>query len=61
MLIFGQELLHLMTSISEQTGKMETSNYMMAATTIVSIPLLITFAIFKKYIMRGVSRSGIKG
>jgi multiple sugar transport system permease protein len=33
----------------------------MAASTLVTIPLLIVFFIFKKYIMRGVSRSGIKG
>lgn len=39
----------------------DTSNIMMAATTIVSIPLLVAFALFKKYIMRGVARSGIKG
>ena len=39
----------------------DTSNIRMAATTIVSIPLLLAFAFFKKYIMRGVSRSGIKG
>lgn len=38
-----------------------TDNIMMAATTIVSIPLLLAFVLFKKYIMRGVSRSGIKG
>ncbi len=33
----------------------------MAATTVVSLPLLIAFACFKKHIMRGVARSGIKG
>lgn len=36
-------------------------NLIMAAATIVSIPLLLAFVIFKKYIMRGVARSGIKG
>lgn len=33
----------------------------MAACVIVSIPLFIVFALFRKYIIRGVSRSGIKG
>ena len=39
----------------------DTSNIMMAATTVVSIPLLLVFIFFRKYIMRGVARSGIKG
>lgn len=34
---------------------------MMAATALVSFPLLLTFVLFRKHIMRGVSRSGIKG
>ena len=33
----------------------------MAAVVLVTIPLLIVFLFFRKYIMRGVSRSGIKG
>ncbi len=33
----------------------------MAAVVIVSLPLFIIFVIFRKYIMRGVSRSGTKG
>jgi multiple sugar transport system permease protein len=33
----------------------------MGAVTIVSIPLFIVFMFFRKYIMKGVSRSGIKG
>jgi multiple sugar transport system permease protein len=36
-------------------------NEQMAAALIVTIPLLIVFMLLKKYIMRGVSRSGIKG
>jgi len=36
-------------------------NYQMAATVIVTVPLLLLFFFFRKYIMRGVSRSGIKG
>lgn len=54
-------LMYMMSGLSEKLGVMDTSNYMMAATTVVSVPLLLTFAIFKKYIMRGVARSGIKG
>ena len=33
----------------------------MAAVSIVSLPLFIVFMFFRKYIMKGVSRSGIKG
>ena len=33
----------------------------MAAAVMVTVPLLIVFFALKKYIMRGVSRSGIKG
>lgn len=33
----------------------------MAATSVVTAPLLLVFIILRKYIMRGVSRSGIKG
>jgi len=36
-------------------------NQQMAAALIVTAPLLITFLFLRKYIMRGVSRSGIKG
>lgn len=45
----------------ESTGPNSILNMQMAASTLVTIPLLIVFFIFKKYIMRGVSRSGIKG
>lgn len=46
--------------VDEQTNMV---NYpmKMAGVVIVSIPLLIMFILFRKYIMRGVSRSGIKG
>ena len=33
----------------------------MAAVVLVTIPLFLVFLFFRKYIMRGVSRSGIKG
>lgn len=36
-------------------------NYQMSATVIVTVPLLLLFLFFRKYIMSGVSRSGIKG
>lgn len=35
--------------------------YKIAGSMVISIPLLIVFILFRKYIMRGVSRSGIKG
>ena len=34
---------------------------MMAAVVMISIPLLIIFAVFRKQIMSGVSKSGLKG
>lgn len=36
-------------------------NMQLTASTIVTLPLFIFFVLFRKYIMRGVSRSGIKG
>lgn len=36
-------------------------NYQMAATVIVTVPLLLLFIFFRKYIMSGISRSGVKG
>ncbi|OED58868.1 carbohydrate ABC transporter permease [Acholeplasma laidlawii] len=36
-------------------------NYQMAATVIVTVSLLLLFIFFRKYIMSGVSRSGVKG
>ena len=46
----------------QEVGGQET-NYpvQMAAVAIVSLPLFIVFLLFRKYIMKGVSRSGIKG
>ena len=37
------------------------NNIKLAASVVVTTPLLIVFMLFKNYIMRGVSRSGIKG
>lgn len=35
--------------------------YQMAATVFVTVPLFLLFVVFRKYIMRGVGRAGIKG
>ena len=50
----------IMSMFSSDTGG-ETSHIMMAAATVVAIPLLLAFICFKKYIMRGVGRAGLKG
>ena len=42
-------------------GERPAFNEQMAAAMLVTLPLLIVFFLLKKYIMRGVSRSGIKG
>ena len=43
------------------TGGIPLVNYQMAATVIVTLPLLLVFIFFRKFIMSGVSRSGTKG
>ena len=43
------------------TSEMSNIPIQMAAVSIVSLPLFIVFICFRKYIMKGVSRSGIKG
>lgn len=35
--------------------------YQMAATVLVTVPLFLLFIFFRKYIMKGVGRAGIKG
>lgn len=46
----------------EEGGKIfELQSLQMAATVIVTIPLIIIFIVFRKYIMNGTSRTGIKG
>ena len=42
-------------------GYQYTDNLKLAGSFIVTLPLFIFFLCFRKYIMRGVSRSGIKG
>jgi|SRR5690554_989114 len=51
----------LLTIYRDIDGTGTILNYQMAAATMVTVPLLIVFLLLKKYIMRGVSRSGIKG
>ena len=50
----------IMSLFQNESGG-ESSHVIMAAATVVALPLLIAFICFKKYIMRGVGRSGIKG
>ena len=46
----------------EQGGKIFTlQSLQMAAIVVITIPLILIFIIFRKYIMNGTSRSGIKG
>ncbi|MDR1698041.1 MAG: carbohydrate ABC transporter permease [Erysipelotrichaceae bacterium] len=48
--------------IDDGSGQTRTLvNYQMTAAIIVTVPLLLLFIFFRKYIMSGVSRSGIKG
>mgnify|MGYP003571330106 CR=1 FL=1 len=49
----------LRSAFSSEDGT--TTHLKMAATTVVTVPLLLVFVFFRKYIMKGVSRSGIKG
>lgn len=51
----------LTNSFTNQETNMTDYPMKMAGVVIVSIPLMIIFIIFRKYIMRGVSKSGIKG
>jgi multiple sugar transport system permease protein len=48
-------------SNTERAKEMMDYPVRMAASMIISIPLFIVFILFRKYIMRGVSKSGIKG
>lgn len=50
----------LRSSFSSDNGIPE-YGYQMAATVIVTVPLLLLFIFFRKYIMKGVGRAGIKG
>lgn len=61
----GNKDLYLITNgLREAFNASENANdygAQMAATVIVTLPLLLVFIFFRKYIMRGVSRAGIKG
>lgn len=60
-LLVSNGLIAGLAGAVESTGPNSILNLQMAASTLVTVPLLIVFFVFKKYIMRGVSRSGIKG
>ena len=51
----------LRKAFTSDDGLLPQTNLQMAATTVVTVPLLLVFIFFRKYIIRGVSRSGIKG
>ena len=61
----GNKDIYLITNgLRETFSTAENANdygAQMAATVIVTVPLLLLFIFFRKYIMRGVSRAGIKG
>jgi len=60
-LLVSNGLIVGLSGAVESTGPNSILNLQMAASALVTVPLLIVFFVFKKYIMRGVSRSGIKG
>lgn len=65
-LVADEETYHLITNGLRNAftdANSQRTNYpeQMAAITIVSIPLFLVFIFLRKYIMKGVSRSGIKG
>lgn len=49
------------SSFTDPEGGYVQYGYQMAATVIVTVPLFLLFVFFRKYIMRGVGRAGIKG
>ena len=46
--------------VDAESGRVE-YGYQTAATVLVTVPLVVLFIFFRKYIMRGVGRAGIKG
>jgi multiple sugar transport system permease protein len=46
--------------VDSETGR-TSYGYQMAGTVLVTVPLFLLFVVFRKYIMRGVGRAGIKG
>ena len=59
MMLVSNGLRHAF-SINDQGGS-DREAVKIAGSMVISIPLFIVFILFRKYIMRGVSRSGIKG
>lgn len=59
MMMVANGLMNFLSSKNDTMMNME--NLQLAGAAVVTLPLLIFFVIFRKYIMRGVSRSGIKG
>ena len=61
----GNKDLYLISNGLRETfnvaGNADDYGVQMAASVIVTVPLLLLFIIFRKYIMRGVGRAGIKG
>jgi multiple sugar transport system permease protein len=61
----GNKDLYLITNGLRETfntaSDIDDYGVQMAATVIVTVPLLLLFIFFRKYIMRGVGRAGIKG
>ncbi len=49
------------TFVNNDAGGQVEYGYQMAATVCVTVPLFLLFVFFRKYIMRGVGRAGIKG
>ena len=49
------------SSFTDPEGGYVQYGYQMAATVVVTVPLFLLFVFFRKYIMRGVGRAGIKG
>ncbi len=49
------------SSFSDPDSGIVQYGYQMAATVVVTVPLFLLFVFFRKYIMRGVGRAGIKG
>lgn len=64
-LVANNEEWRLMTnglrSYSPTVGGNPHQGIQMAATAVVTVPLLLLFVCFRKYIMRGVGRAGLKG
>ncbi len=61
----GDSQLYLITNGLRETFQTGTNiddyGIQMAATVVVTVPRLLVFIFFRKYIMRGVGRAGIKG